>query len=353
MFEAQLYKSTIEQSFWFKLWSRPVRKIFESLVYFRTYLYQKGILKSHRLPGRCISIGNVAVGGTGKTPVVIALAQELKHAGFFPAIVTRGYRSGLLQNESALLIDQKIVARRNHNREFFADEAMMQSAKLLATPILVGAKRYDTVRWFLESFDYRPTHWLLDDGFQHLKIKRDIDIVLMDARDPYCNGLMLPQGVLREPLSSLLRSNFQLYTRSNALASKIEDKRMGSMEFAVPFKQEYFILNQKKGLLTQTSADYVMSRNAFLVSAIAKPRVLVESLKKEGFIIKSKLLYKDHERFSLEAIQEYIAHCDTLITTAKDYWREPKLFEKIQKKVVITDVLADLPTEFIQSIIRS
>ena len=168
----------------------PISLIYGFVQFVRRGLYHTGVLRSQDLPGTVISIGNIEAGGTGKTPVVIALAKWLQEEGFTPVILTRGYRSGLKSHETAILVNEVTVLQTGSS-EFSADEAQQQSADLSDVPVVIGANRLEGAKTYLRNFK-EPTHWILDDGFQHLKISRNIDILLLDYDHPFGNGFPIP-----------------------------------------------------------------------------------------------------------------------------------------------------------------
>lgn len=158
----------------------------------RNWLYHWNLLRSQRLPARVISVGNLTAGGTGKTPTVAWIVRALQAAGHQPAIISRGYAGQDGVNDEKLVLDQLLPGvphRLNPDRVAAAKE-------LLDAP---GA----------------PTHLVLDDAFQHRRIARDVDLVLIDAMNPWGFGSLFPRGLLREPIRSLRRADSILVTRSD------------------------------------------------------------------------------------------------------------------------------------------
>src|SRR5580698_8260372 len=163
----------------------------------RVWCYARGIFKTKTLPGTVICVGNLTVGGTGKTPMVMWIAERLAAEGKHAAILTRGYRGtadanapGVPQSDEVALLRERLSGK---------------------VQIGVGADRYKNG----EALARHGVDWfVLDDGFQHVKLARDADIVLVDASDPFGGGLTLPSGRLREPVSALRRANIVVITRS-------------------------------------------------------------------------------------------------------------------------------------------
>ena len=176
----------------------------------RSNLYRRGFFKQHKLEVPVISVGNLVLGGTGKTPLVLYIAQFLLKQNKRPAILSRGYKgtaSGIIN----------IVSDNNHillDAASAGDEPRLLAEKLPGTPIIIGRKRSITGRFALDSYDI--DHIILDDGFQHLALKRDLDLVLFSAGKLLGNGRVLPGGELREPLSALKRADAFIVTGIHA-----------------------------------------------------------------------------------------------------------------------------------------
>ncbi len=175
----------------------PLSLVYSAVVRSKAWCYNHGIFHARKLPGIVISVGNLAVGGTGKTPMVLAIAERLADEGKHAAILTRGYRgtnaageSGVPQSDEVALLRERLAGK---------------------VQLGVGADRYKNglvlsghgVDWFV-----------LDDGFQHRKLARNVDVVLVDAMDPFGGKMVLPVGRLREPLSAVKRTDIVVITRS-------------------------------------------------------------------------------------------------------------------------------------------
>ncbi len=170
------------------------------------WCYQKRLLRSYDLDKPVISIGNLTLGGSGKTPLVERVAQELKNHDLKPVILIRGYMlSGNTQDNS--LIPE-------------SDEAAMLAVSLRNIPVIVGR---DRVRNAVGVEKTTPVDvFLLDDGFQHWRMKRNIDIVILDSTNPFGNGHLIPRGILREPQSSLSRAGIFILTKTDAGKNQID-----------------------------------------------------------------------------------------------------------------------------------
>lgn len=175
----------------------------------RISLYKTGVFKTNRLKCPVISVGNLTLGGTGKTPVVEYIARVFMDKGFKPVVLTRGYgRSpkfsiAIVSNGENILLKQ----------EEAGDEPYLLARNNPSLPVIVGKNRYQAGKTAIKNFN--PNVIILDDGFQHLSIDRDLNIVLLNSICPLGNGYIFPAGFLREPVSSLKRADIILYTHSD------------------------------------------------------------------------------------------------------------------------------------------
>jgi tetraacyldisaccharide 4'-kinase len=175
----------------------PFAYIFSDIVRGRRFLYRKGILKSHTLPVAVIVVGNITIGGTGKTPLIIWLADLLANSGYKPGIISRGYGG---QSET-----WPQVVTENGDVTKVGDEALL-IAKQTRLPVVVGPSRVDAAIKLLDGFDCNVV--LSDDGLQHYKLNRDIEIAVIDGERRFGNGYCLPAGPLREPIGRLSTVDF-------------------------------------------------------------------------------------------------------------------------------------------------
>jgi tetraacyldisaccharide 4'-kinase len=175
----------------------PFAYIFSDVVRVRRFLYRKGILKSHTLPVPVIVVGNITVGGTGKTPLIIWLAELLKNSGHKPGIISRGYGG------QADTWPQIVTGNSDVNK--VGDEALLL-ARQTRLPVVVGPSRVDAAKKLLDGFDCNVL--LSDDGLQHYKLNRDIEIAVVDGERRFGNGYCLPAGPLREPIERLSSVDF-------------------------------------------------------------------------------------------------------------------------------------------------
>jgi tetraacyldisaccharide 4'-kinase len=182
---------------WYKdpfigVWLSPLGFLFSDAVKFRKFLYRRGLLKTHTLPVPVVVVGNITVGGTGKTPLIIWLARFLKDSGYRPGIISRGYGG---QSESW---PQMVAA--NSDAKNVGDEALL-IAKQTGCPMAIGPLRVEAATMLLNKSDCNII--LSDDGLQHYALNRDIEIAVIDGERRFGNGYCLPAGPLREPIERL------------------------------------------------------------------------------------------------------------------------------------------------------
>ena len=299
----------------------------------RAGCYRQKILDSQKLPCRVISIGNMTVGGTGKTPMTIYLAQELKQAGYRVAIVSRGYKGGaerqggIVSDGSSLLMDSA----------WAGDEPFMMACRLKDIPVIVGKNRFEAGRLAVSKF--QPDVIVLDDAFQHLQLKRDLDIVLLDHDQPFGNAHLMPRGILREPLSAMKRATAFILTRcrddaDDSARSSITTIHSTSPETPV-FKSSAvpYCYTLKAGALPPLQAAFnfferhdvgdIKNAKVFGFSGIARNDDFQDTVKTLGFNVTGFLEFSDHHRYT-EADLKTILHtagqtgARQLITTEKD-----------------------------------
>jgi tetraacyldisaccharide 4'-kinase len=185
---------------------------YRGLLGIRNALYAAGALKSRRLPCPVIAVGNLTLGGSGKTPAVELAVQTLRQAGIQPAIVSRGYG----RNSSGIQVVSDRESLRLDPRAS-GDEPFLLARRLPGVPVVVGPNRYAAGRLCLERFAVQAL--VLDDAFQHRTLQKDLEVLLLNGRAPWGNGRLFPLGVLREPLAALRRAHLVVVTRAQGPAA--------------------------------------------------------------------------------------------------------------------------------------
>jgi len=334
-------------------------KIFKVAVKFRRFLYNVRILRDSTLGVQVIAIGNLTVGGTGKTPVVEKFARELQDAGRHVAILSRGYRSKppplgkRLMNKLLFREDRtppRIVSDGKSlllDSDTAGDEPYMLASNLKDVVVLVDKDRVKAGRYAIEHFGCDTL--LLDDGFQYWKLRgRRRDIVLIDCQQPFGNGRLLPRGTLREPLSHLARASTIFITKSDG---KTEDLRKRIAEHnptaAViecihhPLYFEDVFTGERMGI------DFLAGKPVASLSGIAQPESFEKSLIKLGAELVYSKRFADHHRFTQQEVLNAInrgkkRQAKIIVTTQKDAVRFPKvdrrdipiLFMRVEIKIL-------------------
>ena len=290
-----------------------------ALIRLRNVGYAVGILRTHRLPCRVLCVGNLTVGGTGKTPTVIALAASLTAAGSRVCVLLRGYRregSGV-----AVVSDgaQVLLGWREAG-----DEAVLLARSLPGVPIIVGGDRVAGGRLAVDRF--RPEVILLDDGFQHRRLRRDADLVLLDGMDPFGGGWLLPRGRLREPVSALGRARAILVTR----ADQADDlarlrRRLERIAPRLPLALGVYRPCRLLDLSSKQSRRFeeLRGKRVFAMSGIANPQGFQQTLVGTGARVAGSLAFPDHHVFSpgdgARMVREaHAVSAEWIVTTEKD-----------------------------------
>lgn len=299
--------------------------LYGSAVILRRLLYWLRVLRSERLPAKVICIGNLTTGGTGKTPAVILAAQTLRKREHPVAILSRGYGRKAKDGEPLTLLEDNPPPWTECGDEPWMMHHALQG---LGVPILVCADRAKAGHEAITFYHSRVL--ILDDGFQHHKLRRDLDIVLVNAKDPFGGRRLLPYGNLREPMWALKRAQMVLLTHTDrvdeeALASLKKDIR--SYNASAPIIESAhkpdFLLNVKTGKrvrLTQFNGQKVVS-----LAGIADPSSFEEQLTRIGAGIAQQWRYPDHHPFTESEMRaiENLRQDHPVVTTVKDYTRFP------------------------------
>jgi tetraacyldisaccharide 4'-kinase len=298
--------------------------------------YRHNIFPSQKLPCKVVSVGNITVGGTGKTPMTIYVAEELKRIGYKVAIVSRGYKGGAEKN-GGIVSDGRTLYM---DAELAGDEPYMIACRLKGVPVVVGKNRF--AAGMLAVSKYQPDVIVLDDAFQHLKLRRDVDLVLLDHMRPFGNSHLLPRGVLREPVSSLARSAACILTRCRAGADEALVSSVAGIQVLVPgipvftsshvpyryvvYKGEHNSFGAVSDVFSTNDLEQIKHRKAFCFSGIARNDDFRHTVKTLGFKVTGFLEFSDHHPYTEKDLAT-ILHCaentgaDRLVTTEKDYAR--------------------------------
>ena len=301
---------------------RLLGKLYGLVVDLRNALFYRGWIKSFSLGAKTISIGNITAGGTGKTPLVAYVAEILADAGEKVCILTRGYgreSSGrvLVSDWERVLVDARAGG----------DEPVELARKLIGKAIVVAdADRVSAAAYVKEKFGI--TAFVLDDGFQHRRAKRDLDIVCIDATNPFGSGGMLPAGRLREPLENLSRADAIVLTRTD-LADNVSDVISRIAELSPTAK--VFRSKSKAGapiylskfLAADNGSPFDPNVPLLAFCGLGNPDAFFESVLRGGYAVQHTEEFADHHYYTQDDIDglEKLARqhdAGVLLTTAKD-----------------------------------
>ncbi|HWR40574.1 MAG TPA: tetraacyldisaccharide 4'-kinase [Patescibacteria group bacterium] len=299
-------------------------------------LYHWGVLKSHKLPCKVISLGNITVGGTGKTPTAQRLAAIIRDMGYRVVILNRGYRAAWKGRVGLVSDGKKIYMTATEA----GDEAYLLAKNLPGVPVVIGKNRSVTGEYAVNRF--RAEVIILDDGYQHWELVRDLDIVLVDTINVFGNTYLLPRGTLREPLQHLARANAFLLTKvdqsTNDARGAIRDTLTHYNPQALVVESTHSpqcfieIENWYKGVRTNPLAvEAIAGRRILAFSAIGNPSSFEQTIASIGAEVVESVRFPDHHDYSMAEMQDVMQKAVdndvwALITTEKDAVKIPSEF---------------------------
>ncbi len=268
-----------------------------------------------RLPVPVVSVGNIHWGGAGKTPLVAALARHLRDAGRQVAILSRGYGSSgkgtrVVSTGEGPILGPMVAG----------DEPVLLAGELPGVAVVVGSKRDQAGRQALERLSPRPEIFLLDDGFSHLRLFRDVDLVVFPSEDPWAGGRLLPSGRLREPLAALDRVDAVVLSEATQPQAEDFAKALRPYGFSGPG------FASKIHPSTPTipgGQELQRGSRVLVVAAIARPHRVADSARELGYQIAEILTFPDHHTYPGPTLQKIVekfraSEADAVLTTAKD-----------------------------------
>ena len=276
---------------------------YQALVVVLCWLFRSGILAPYQASRPVISVGNITAGGVGKTPLVMFIAEYLTGQGLRPVVLTRGYMSGCGES----------------------DEAVMMAQRLQGVQVIVDPDRIAGIKEALSHA--RVDAFILDDGFQHWRLRRDLDIVVIDATDPFGNGCLLPAGLLREPLSALKRAGLFVLTKTDFGRHNVADIRR-KLERVHPGCMIVETVHAPTALVdawVESGAiglSQLKDRVAGLC-AIGSPDSFEAMLKAQGAQVEGMFVFDDHHVYTDKDIRRVVDFCRDqkiakVVTTHKD-----------------------------------
>ncbi len=292
--------------------------LYGGTVCLRNALYDRGVFRSHRASVPVISVGNLTTGGTGKTPFVVWLAQRLQERGLRPGVLTRGYNPG-----------GGGIGDEDHHE---SDEVTLLRHHLKGVPVCVGP---DRVKNGKEAVSQGANALLLDDGFQHRRLERDVDIVLVDALCPFGFERMLPRGFLREPFASLQRATGFVLTRVDQAGAQRASEVRRRLEELAPGKPIAEACHQPAEICSVSGGECqppssLAGRSVVLVAGVGNPESFLATVGSLKANVLGSLFFSDHHIFTAadaSVIRYHVVDtgADLVLTTEKDVRRGEEL----------------------------
>jgi tetraacyldisaccharide 4'-kinase len=321
---------------------RALSGVFRMLVQLRIWQYRSGWRAQHHLGVVVVAIGNITVGGTGKTPVVELMARSIRDRGRRVAILSRGYKSKKLDQPQkwqdsrgrAIPFEKmpKVVSTGNSillDSKFAGDEPYMLARNLDGVAVVVDKNRVKSGHFAIANLDCNTL--LLDDGMQYLDLAHSMDVVLIDSSAPFGTEALLPRGTLREPPKNLRRASYILITKCTGSSNEtlIARIRRYNRTAAIiecthgPIHLENVFTRERQPL------EFLKGKWVGAISAIAVPEAFEGSLEKLGAHVEIRRRFSDHYRFSGKEVEKFMQRCverdmQLIVTTEKDAVRFPR-----------------------------
>ena len=297
--------------------------VYRVILEIRYICFKMGIICSASTKVKVISIGNITVGGTGKTPLVEAIIEKIGHEKGKVAVITRGYKK-----------DKKSIV--------LADEPQMLKETFCELPVIINKDRIAGIDYALKHYQ---SQWVvLDDAFGNLSVKKDLNIVCIDCNNPFGNGHLLPRGIMRLPFSYLKEADVFVLTSSEIGAAnieKIERKLKKHNKKAKLFKANHVpqFFNEINSS-NRRELDYIQGKKVAVISGIAGPERFIKTLENLKADIYETFIFGDHHDYSLEDFNNCIKICKKegirqIVTTAKDAVKLRRIIKNRQLDVVI------------------
>ncbi len=321
---------------------KSLSRLYLVVIQMRLFLYENRIFRNYTLGCQVISVGNLTVGGTGKTPVVEAFARELQKEGRRVAVLSRGYKK-VEPNAFKKMVDRITMreARRpprvvSDGKDLLLDSAMsgdepyMLASNLKDVCVVVDRDRVKSGRYAINRLGCDTL--ILDDGFQYLTLKPRVQIVLVDRTNPFGNENVLPRGVLREPIRNIRRADFIFITKSNGSGVDELKSVLRKHNSHAEIIECRHAARHVQNVYTREQQDlsFLSGKRVVSVSGIAAPEGFEKELEKRGANIVEKFRFADHHRYSQQEIINIInragqLNAEAILTTEKDSVRFPRM----------------------------
>lgn len=297
----------------------PASSLYRAIINRRNALYRRGVFREHLVGAAVISVGNLTMGGTGKTPLVAWIAAKLAANNRRVCVLTRGY--GRKTNERVVVSDGREILA---GVDEAGDEALLLAEQLKGqAAVICDANRVEAARWAVENL--RSDVFILDDGFQHRRMARDLDVVVVDATNPWGNGSLLPAGTLREPISELARADCIMITRAED-ANDIDSLRnqiTGLNKAAPVFLARMNLAKTRELNENATPGTDLKTMTIGAFCAVGNPGSFFSLLARAGLQLTYRRAFRDHHKYTQSDVDSIEREARTrgvevLLTTAKD-----------------------------------
>jgi len=290
--------------------------LYQAAVALRQRGYQRAVFSSRKLPVPVISVGNLTVGGTGKTPTTLFLARALHAQGMKVAVLSRGYKGSASATVNVVSDGSQVILRPEQS----GDEPFLLAQHLPGIPVLTGKDRGRAGAYAIDRFS--ADMLILDDGFQHLSLHREVDIVCLDGQRPFGNGWMLPRGPLREGPWALSRAHLALITEAPLGAKQNRSELASQVHIyhpSLPLFYGYYVpdtLITLSGQKTCAPAD-LEGKRVIALAGVARPRSFLRLLLLLGAEVVETVFYSDHYQYRCEDLT-WRSKNALVVTTEKD-----------------------------------
>ena len=315
--------------------------IYHIIVEIRLLLYEYGFFKSHKFPDcLIISIGNIVIGGTNKTPAVSWLINELDLINKKPCVITRGYNR---QQKDMVIVDSQNSAD-EYTASQIGDEPLSLLHKHPNVSMVVGNNKVKAIEIAINKLDVDII--IMDDGFQSVYVERDIDIVMINAESDYNDYKMIPRGRGRESYKNLARANFIVVNNNHkrsAFVKNVIDVVCVNHSVKKMFSKKSYIMKEENSIIISNKK---IGGAGMAVCGIANPQSFLNALNKNNIHVDAQLIYCDHHNYTKHDMQNIYQlmldkNINTIITTSKDYYKIKSLNVE-NKKIVVLDMVLNI-----------
>lgn len=337
---------------------RPFSPLYSWAMRLREAGYRRGFFRSYRFEVPVVSVGNLTMGGTGKTPMVHYLARMLQQHGFKPAVISRGYGGtagkavNIVSDGVTLLLDAKVAG----------DEPRLLAETLPGIPVLTGVVRRLPAQ---RAIDLGANVLILDDGFQHLPIRRDVDLVLFSTDRLAGNSRVFPGGELREPVAALRRATGFIMTgvnegnreRAHRFGELLQAKFSEIPVFYVGYQMDALVSVQGPGSILPMAPETIAGQKGFGFCGIAHPASFRATASEHGFELNGFHAFADHQRYPGSIVDRLVseaqsAGADFLLTTEKDLVKLAHLAEYLPLPLYGLRMQVEADTRFAENILQ-